>query len=252
VTTNGARSKWRARAGVGAGVAGTFVLVVLLVGTTSAVPLTTAATASTVGAPYSGTVETGFLGNPLGCGIGADFPVLPFFNLTSGQALASVKATAHSCGSTNASVYLQSNAGFTSASYKTTTGVHHLAAHWLLTFSVSLSAKPGTAGHAVRAQFAVYFQFELFDRTTGLTYYQGNYPEIYDTVTSGTYSHTYTKLSESVFLNATLIKGDSYEFEAQAVIAVESFVGPGTGTASASVTMGSGADQALLSSVVRS
>jgi hypothetical protein len=235
--------------------AGTWILAalgiaILLVGTPSATAAVSPAGTSVHTAPYSGAESASFIGEPIGCGGSLSLPVLPYLNMTSGQAFESIQTSAKSCGTTNTTVYLESATGFTSTPFTTSAELHRLSANWMLNFTVKLVAKPG-ASQSARAQFAVYFEFQLIDRTTETMYYQNNYPELYSIVSSGTYSHTYTSVSESVYLNATLVKGHSYEYVVQALAAVEVFVMHGTSSASASVNMGSAGRNAFLASVTR-
>jgi hypothetical protein len=248
VKAKDASSRGTGRSRAAAWVAAAVGLVVLLVGSASAAPVSSTVLAVVHSAPYTGTLDDTFVGEPTGCGISANFPVLPFFNLTMGQALESVKASAHSCGAANSTVYLQSAAGFTSTSFTASNGLHHLTSNWVLNFSANLSAIRGTGSQVARAMFAVYLEFELFDRTSGFTFYQSNYPELFG---SGTSSVTYPEVRETVFLNATLVKGHSYEYEVEVLVAVEVFVTNGNSRASASVNLGSGGRNALLTSVTR-
>ena len=244
----GSRGRYRTSLGIGAAV----FLVTLLVGGASAAPAPPSVSSVIHHAPYTGTLDDTFIGEPTGCGISANFPVLPFFNLTMGEGLESVKATAHSCGSANSTVYLQSATGFTSTAFTTTTGIHHLTSNWVLNFSASLSAKPGGGGQEARANFAVYLEFELVDKTSSATFYQSNFPELFAIATSGGFSQSYPQVHDTVYLNASLVKGHSYVYEVEALVAVEVFVTHGTSSASATVNMGSGGRGALLPSVTRS
>ena len=244
-------SRWRGRSSIGLGISAAVALVVLLVGNAAAAPVTAKKTSVTDEAPYSGSEYTVLIIEPSGCGTGVSLPVLPYFDLSTGIALESVGATAVSCGSANSTVYAESAAGLVSTSFKAKAGTDTVTSSWLLSFSVDLVATHGTGTEAAHAEFAVFLEFELLDVTTNSVIYQSNYPELYDEITTGTYTHTYTDIPETVDIYSSLVKGQMYEYEAVALAAVLVFVTPGSDSASASVTMGSGAEGATLSSLTR-
>lgn len=244
----GGRSRFLTRSYARVSILAAVGVVALLVGTAAATPVAAGTTTVTYVAPYSGTEYTVLILEPTGCGLGVSLPVLPLFDLTDGVALESAGATAHSCGSANSTLYVEAAAGVTSGTFTTKAGAHHLTANWDLDLSARLSVTHGSSGSA-RAEFAVFFEFLLFDRTSGTTMYQNSYPDLYDIITSGTYSHSYPQVSESVYLNATLDKGHSYAFEAVALIVVTVFVKDVSSSASASVNLGSGSKGATLTSV---
>ena len=245
------QTSWRQRTGLGLGISAGVALVVLLVANATAAPVSAKTSTVTDAAPYSGTEYTSLIIQPSGCGTGATLPVLPYFDLDTGIGFESIGATAASCGSENSTVYAESAAGFVSTAFKAKAGTDTLTANWVLNFAVDLVATHGSGTEAAHAEFAVFLDFELIDTTTNSMVYQSNYPELYDLITSGSYVHTYSAIPETVDIYSSLVKGQMYEYEAVAYAAVLVFVTPGANSASATVTMGSGGEEATLSSLTR-
>ena len=247
----GVRSRWRGRSLAGAWVAAAVGVVLMFVGSAAAASTAATATPVTYKAPYSGTEfddlwdYLGGSGGPI-CGVAGTFPVLPFFNLTTGYANESVKATAKSCGTGTNFAEPEALAGFESNSITGVSGLRHVKASWVWDFSVKLVAAPST-GSSAEAYFVVGGSIYLYDETNGSIWFS-NFPTVDNFISSGTYSHVY-KDHESMYVNATLNKTHSYDFVVEVWIGLEAEVSPGTSTASAAVNMGSGGRSAFLVSV---
>lgn len=248
------RPRWERRVGGGLAIAAAIGVALLFLGSAAATPVGVAAASVTDKAPYTGVEssnEFGLLsgsGGPI-CGVAESFLVAPFFNLTTGHANESVKATAHSCGPGTSFAEPEEMAGFTSASYTTTSGMHHIKATWTIDLSAKLVATPGGPSQTAEAYFIVTTQLYLLDLTNSSVFDQANYPYLIYEITSGTYSHVYPKVVQELYLNATLVKSHSYEFGVFVYLTVYASVSPGTSSASASANMGSGGRNAFLSSV---
>jgi hypothetical protein len=196
--------------------------------------------------PYSGT-ENGYVSETLsGCGITASNPVLPFFNLTTGQAIESAKVTARSCGTANSSAYTNLVATFTGRPFTPTGGLHHLKQNWVLDLVSTLTVTSGSG--APNALFSVDLSFQLTDLTGGGTL-SGGIVTLSNEIFSGSYSQGHTGLHRSTYYNTTMNATHSYEFVAQVQISVGVFVPPGSNSASAFVNMGSGGRNAFLASI---
>jgi len=224
-------------------------LVVLLIGTASAAPVTGLRATTTYAPPYSGTPGATFIGLATGCGSTGSIVVFPSFNLTSGKGLGSTKVSASSCGATNSSMQIELSAGFNSTSFTTTSGLHRFVAHWTLTFVVKLAASAGSSTQFAEAVFFVAEGIGIHDNTNGTTFVGATSKLLYDAITSGTYTHTYSKIKETSWNNATLVKGHSYSMQLGLDIVTVAGVTAGKSTASASVAMAGGSDDFLLTSV---
>jgi hypothetical protein len=249
-----AGTTWQGRLGRGIGIAGAITVVTLFVGSAAAAPSIIASPATTYRAPYSGVEDSnefGLLsgsGGPI-CGVSESFPVSPIFNMTSGHANQSVKAAAHSCGPGTSFASPEEDAGFVSMAYTTTSGLHHLKANWALDFAVRLAATPGGASQSATASFSVTTQFYLLDETNGSMFNSNNSPYVIYQITSGTYSHDYPSIHLSIYLNATLVKGHTYQFGVFLYVGASASVSPGTSKAFASINLGSGGRNAFLASI---
>ncbi len=225
-------------------------VVALMIGTSTATPAMSVATTTKFVAPYSGSEEgvvfTGFSG----CGVTGSAPAQPFFNLTNGHGYANATAAAHSCGSTGSSVFADALPEFMSNVFVTTSGHHHFRANWKLDFSVHLSARPGNSSQLASAGLQVTVDLSLLNLSSGKSIYRSNFPvALEQTISSGSYAHTFSNVRESVYLNTTLSAGDAYSFETDVEVGVYLSVSPGSSTASASVNMETGGRSANLLSV---
>jgi len=248
------RPNWHGRIGVSLGLAAAIGVALLFVGSVAAAPVATAAASVTYRAPYSGTEasnEFGLLsgsGGPI-CGVAEYFPLAPFFYLYAGVANESVKATAQSCGPGTSFASPEAMAGFDSANFTTTSGTHHIKATWNFDLSVKLVATPGSPSQTANAYFFLSTQAYLIDLTNGSLFNQDNSPYFTHEITSGTYSHHFSKIVLSTYVNATLVKTHSYELGVFEYLNVYASVSPGASSAYAFVNMGSGGRSAALVSV---
>jgi hypothetical protein len=225
--------------------------VALVVGSASGAPTVTSATAVRYTAPYSGEEEGNIFEGFSGCGVAASVPSEPFFNLTTGLGYGKVKETARSCGSTASSTYADVAPELLSSGLPPTSGLHHLRANWKLTFSVNLSANPANATQQASAGLFVVVEIGLLDMTTGKAIYRDVLPTtLEETISSGSFSQTYSNVRESVYLNTTLNGTNQYTFETDFEVGIYLSVSPGSSTASGLVNMSSGLKAADLVSVV--
>ena len=233
----------------GLGIATILGVVLLFPGSSAATVVQNTTIATTLKAPYSG-LEYGYIfDSQTGCGTTIGVPVLPSFNLTTGQAHASVKETARSCGTKNASADIEAFPELLITSFTTSAGLHHIVARWVATLSVALAASAGAAPQQAEAGFAVYESLELSDLTTGMDYFPSILPTVSVYILTGTYAQTYTKVHQTDYLNVTLSSTHSYEMFVDLVATTYVFATPGTCTATASLNIGSGSNHAVLSSV---
>jgi hypothetical protein len=250
----GTLPKWHRRIGASVGLAAVIGVALLFVGSVAAAPVTTAAASVTYRAPYSGTEDSnefGLLsgtGGPI-CGVTESFPLAPFFNLTTGLASESVKATARSCGPGTSFASPEAMAGFVSANFTATSGAHHIKATWFLDLWVKLLATPGSPSQTADASFIITTQLYLIDLTNGSLFNSANSPYFTYGITSGAYSHHYSKIVLPLYLNATLVKTHLYEFGVFEYLNVYASVSPGVNSAYALANMGSGGRDAFLASV---
>jgi hypothetical protein len=235
--------------GGGLGIAAVLGVILLFPGSSVAGIVQNTVIPTTLKAPFSG-LEYGYIfDSQAGCGTTIGVPVLPFFNLTTGQAHASVKETAKSCGTKNGSADVEAFPELLITSFTTTAGLHHIVARWVATFSVALAASAGSSPQQAEAGFGVSENLELLDLTSGSNYVPSVLPIVSVYILTGTYSHTYMKVHQTDYLNVTLSSTDSYEMFVDLVATTYVFVTPGTCTASASLNIGSGSNHGVLSSV---
>jgi len=230
------------------------VVALLFVASASASPLAGAARSFTDKPPYAGVEnsnEFGLLsgsGGPI-CGVTEKFPVSPYFNLTTGHANLSVKATAVSCGPGTSFASPEEDAGFGSANFTTTSGTHDIKVTWDFDFTVRLLATPGGPSQSALAYAEITTQLYLIDVTNGSFFSQDNSPYSLYEITSGTYDHTFHRVIQTLYLNATLAKGDEYSLSTYVYLNAYASVSPGASSASAWANMGSGGRSAFLPSL---
>ncbi len=245
----GSRSGGRGRALRWASMVGAVAVALVFVGSSAAAPLSTTRASPPTRAPFSGTEFGIFTGESSGCGVASTFPVLPFFNLTTGVANGSVKATARSCGSTNSTVFSFEIDEFESAAFRVpSTGTYQLKASWVLSFATTLKATSGAVSEYAAAEFIVTATVEVLNVSSGAYTYGTDSSETHS-ITTGTYTHTYVKLHTSAFLNLTLDKADQYNVLTFVEITALADTTPGTSSASALVNMGSSGKDAILTSI---
>jgi hypothetical protein len=250
VDTNGLRS-WRRKRSM-LSLVTAVAAVTLLVGTASAAPASGLHASVTYSPPYSGTPGAAITGGSVGCGGSGSILLFPSFNLTTGKGVQSAKASAKSCGSIGSSVDLTLSTGFNSSNFTTTSGLHRIVAHWTLTFSVSLAAKAGSASQGADAVFYVGEGVSVYDATNHTLIAGAPTKVVTDLISSGTYSHTYSKVRMTSWNNATLVKGHVYTLQIGLEIVVAASVSSGSSTASAQLSMGGGSKGFLITSVTMS
>jgi hypothetical protein len=243
------RARRRIHAGAWAGVA--VGLIVLLVGSAAGAPAVTPATTMKYKAPYAGTEDALVADYTSGCGASGSFPVTPFFNLTTGHATAAVTAAATTCGSENDSSLSEALAEFIGKTFVAKAGAVEVVASWIVTFSSSLAATAGSVSQEASAYSDVLAFLFVEDASTDSQTSASNIPSVFYQISMGTYSHTYTGVKLTSYLNVTLVAGEKYYVIAEVEIVGDAFVttGTGAGSASASVMMDKGVKHAILKSV---
>jgi len=233
---------------IGIGGLAAVVLVILALGTASAAPALTTATATKSLAPYPGSGLGGFENFAEGCGSTAAVSSLPIFNTSNGIGTLSAKATSKNCGSAASNRSLELSVVYVSPSFSTTTGSHNITADWLVTFIAKLAAT-GTTGHPATGIFEVSALSLLVDETNDSTIKTSSALVAFNEITTGTYSHTFSKVAAKLSTVATLKKTQKYDYELEVLVLLGTSVAPGGTSASASVTMSGGANGATLKSV---
>jgi hypothetical protein len=247
-----AGSKWRRRIGSSVGIAAVFGIAMLMAGGVAAWGIPPSD--PPIKAPYYGLEASDVLdqlsgsGGPI-CGVSGSFPVMPFFNLTTGHFYETATAKAQSCGPGSSFAYPEADAGFISNNNTTTSGLHHIKANLIADFAVSLVATPGSTTQSAEAFFIETTELYVIDATNGSAWENYNGPYVVVQITSGTFHHHYIGLHQTVELNATLVKGHEYYFGVFLNIGAYAGVSPGDSTAYATINMGSFYKNAVLSSV---
>jgi len=248
------RQFWAARAGTGVLAAAVIGTVLLFVASSAASPLTAKAASFSEKPPYAGTSNSNEFGQLSGsggplCGVTQKFPTTPFFNLTTGHANVSANATSRSCGPGTSFASPEESAGVATANFTTTSGLHHIKATWILDFSVKLRATPGSASQSALAYILITLQLYLFDATNFTVVTQNNSPYLDYSISSGTFDHNFNKITETLFLNATLVSGHEYSLATNVYLNAYAGASPGHSSAFATGNMGSGGRSAYLSSL---
>jgi hypothetical protein len=233
---------------IGIGGLAAVVLVVLVMGTAAAAPAITAGTTTKYVAPYTGLGFGGLANLESGCGSTAAVSALPTFNTTNGVGTFAAKTTSKNCGTTPSNRTLELTLEYIGPAFTTTSGSHNVTPAWVLTFSAKLAAS-GATGKLAESIFEVLATTFLEDTTNGTNVRIATLVPAYDEITTGSYSHTFSKLSAKPSAVATLKKGHDYEFQVEIVVILGTEVAPGATSASASVTMSGGSDGAKLASV---
>jgi hypothetical protein len=233
---------------IGIGGLAAVVLVVLVLGTASAAPAVAAATSIKDVAPYAGFAFGSFENFAGGCGSTVAVSALPFFNTSSGVGTFAAKATSKNCGSTWSNRSLALTVEYVSPTFTTTTGSHNITADWVLTFVAKLAAS-GTVVDAPLAVFDIFTVTYLVDQTNDSSFPQVSALVAFNEITSGSYSHTFSKVAAKPSLVAHLKATHTYELELEVYALVGTGVPVGGTSASASISMSGGAQGATLKSV---
>ena len=242
-----ARRSWRASATSGAGILAAIGVALLFAGSAAAAPAVLAAGKVTDTAPYTGEEFGAAFLDESGCGVTGAIVVAPYFNLTTGQSYASLNLSATACGTPSSEGDMDEESGFVLAAFTGVGGSYHVKATWELNLSVSLAAKPGSSSSAA-AFYSVEPIVAVFDETNGSFLGPSTHAELFHEITSGTYSHTYSKLKVTQYSNQTLKKSNSYEIETYVLVETYVFVTAPSSTAGSFVNMGIvGKDADLLS-----
>jgi hypothetical protein len=220
--------------------------VILILGPASASPAGVP-TSFTRGPPYLGNESAIMSGLPVGCGNSLSFAI-PVFNLTDGRAVEREKATSVPCAGKNSSMTFIEYSGLQTRTFTVASGRYSVKATWVVSFSAKLHVARGTA---TLSPSAVYYEWATGNllAANGTAYSPSYYPELTKTVTgTGSYSHSYKNVSQSLFFNATLTSGQTYYLYLWVATQVGTTATPGTSSTLASVSMSSASRFATLTS----
>jgi hypothetical protein len=194
------------RIGLGGVVATAVALMVLLAPTASAF---SPSSVKTLKAPYAGTESSYEDANFQGCGATAVWARTPFFNLTTGHDFAVAQANSTSCGRTNSSAGVYSEPEYASNALALPTVHGSVAEHWTVSFSVHLVATPGASGSAV-ATVELYLYSYIYDSTNGSYIDTTAAGADYKSITTGSFTKTFTGVKLVDYVNGTFAAKDSY------------------------------------------
>jgi hypothetical protein len=205
----------------------------------------------TLKAPYSGSVGVLGIFGTNGCGGKISLPVTPSFNLTSGDALASLNVSGKSCGGVATAAVLTADIGVDlNTTFKaSSTGTFKVTVTWSFDYQVYLAAKETKKGETTLALASVAAAAYLYNQTKGTTAPLGGNESIFENGTKAAL-HTY-KYTVTYSASLKLVKGDVYYVGTGVVVEVEVEVAHSGGSATASVNMGSTKFDAVLTSVVQ-
>ena len=252
VSASERRTHWRiGRAPLGLSTAFAVGLVALLAGGAVAAPAASHPSLVSYGPPYTGTTSAVLFGVVSGCGASGGYPVFPGFNLTTGNATSTQKAASKSCGGASTSSSFAAIISFETLAFTTTAGLHHIKAVWTLRYTVSLAATPGPTGQSASASYSVQLSLYLYDRTNGTTFFQNHTVIVSSAITTGAYTHVFAGLKKTVYLNATLVAGHSYQIQAEISASAATSVSALGSTSSAMLNMGSAGKAGTMTSLTR-
>jgi hypothetical protein len=234
-------------AGTRVGVGVLFALAALVV----LAPLASAAPLLTLKTPFSGTPIAAVSAGFGGCGASASWARAPFFNLTTGHGVLSAMGKAVACGSTLSDASVYAYTGYYSSTFTLGSGGHHkLTETWVLSYSIDLVATPGGPTHPASSTSDVYLDSYIYD-TTNHTYISPVHAaNLYNSISTGSLVKTFTGVHFVGYLNGTFAAGHVYYVVAEIVVEAYVTAGPGSGSASALVNMGTAGKHAVLSSIV--
>ncbi len=246
----GEKQGWVRRAAFGSIGAGAVVAValIMLVGSAAAAPVTAAKATTVDKAPYAGEGSGSLDIFTQGCGYTGTAPVLPSVDNLTGQGVASVKVSAPSCGSSNSSDVALAELSVWSGVLSGLSGTHNVSAHFSLSYVLHLAAKAGGATQSAESIGEVYVTLWMFDVTKN-TYSYSNAVGVFQLITSGTYSHTYTNQKLVPYFDFSFKSSHSYEWEADVELQLYALSSPGSSTASSSINMGTGSEHSELTEV---
>jgi len=222
---------------------------VVLFGTVAASPVASALVTQRYVAPYAGTESDLVFGQPVGCGNTMTLSALPYFNMSSGIGYTSARSTSVPCQGANSSNTVNPMFGlFTNGFAAPTGGTFHFKETWVLSFSVKLSVKPGTTSGSPYAFFYVYPTAQV-ENVSGGFWSQNYSTTLTYAVFSGSYSHTYSNVRMTVWLNATLPVNatDTYTYFTWMNVVLATGAPVGTQATSASLNMATNGHHATLS-----
>lgn len=235
------RSVGRRLRPVGIGGLAAAVLVVLVMGTAAAAPAVMTAVTTKYVAPYAGGGIGDLENYATGCGSSASVSKLPDFNATSGLGTVAAKVASKNCGTTPSNRTLLMTLVYVAPTFTTTAGSHNLTENWVLTFTAKLAAT-GTTSHPASAFFEVIAFEEFLDLSNSTSVGSAAALAATQEITTGSYSHTFTKVSVKTSVVASLKKSTNYDYDAEVEVFLVSSVASGGTSASASVTMSNGAN----------
>jgi hypothetical protein len=207
--------------------------------------------ATSLKAPYSGSVYSGVQGSFTGCsGTGnVSWASTPSFNLTNGRGYVAGQSGQGVCKKGAASSDATAYTELVSATFALTTGHHSLVATWSASYSIDLLATPGPSPQTAGAEADLYTFAYIYDLTNTSTVYAAYSTNLIHTVTSGSLVTSYHNVALSDFVNGTFVAGHVYEVVVLLELEAESTVSAGKSTASAEVNAAKSGEKGTLTSI---
>ena len=246
------RNRWAVLAGVMGAIVAAILVVAVPVssGVAGAGALAPAAT-TTLKAPYKGVGQQGFQWISDGpCGAKASDPVMPSFNMTTGEFRGTANVTQTSCGKTNDSADAAILGGLASeskATFTATTGLHTIKISWTIVYTPTLTAHPTTGNLAVAESYVAVWG-EVNDLTNSTSFVPSTTFVVTNVSTSGTVSHQGTDKA-TITLKLSLVAGHTYAVQTYVEGLVLAETSSGTSSAYANLNLATLGNHATLTSI---
>jgi hypothetical protein len=207
--------------------------------------------ATSLKAPYSGSVYSGVQGTFIGCPAtgSVSWASTPVFNLTNGRAYVTGQSSQGVCKKASAESDATAYTELVSATFALTTGHHSLKATWSASYSIDLVATPGPSPQSAYAYVDLFTYAYIFDFTNASTVYAAHSTNLIHSVTSGSLVTSYHNIALSDFVNGTFASGHTYEVVVLLEIDAQSSVSSGKSTASAEVNAATSGERGTLTSI---
>ena len=208
-----------------------------------------ASSAKTITAPYSGYgygyVDFSFYG----CGGSASVTAWPALNLTTGHATYAFGVKQVSCGTDINSTFADAGA-YVYTPISLASGPQSVETNWKATFAVKLVATQGSAGQTVLSEFFVYPYEYVYDSTNGTVEDETGHTSVGGSISPGTFSKTYTNFNFHDWVNYTFNSSHTYYLYTYFFAFAYAEAGPGSSSATTSISMASPSHRAILESIV--
>jgi hypothetical protein len=210
-----------------------------------------AKSATTLKAPYSGSVYSGVQGTFIGCPASGtvSWPQTPNFNVTNGRAYEAGQSSQGACKKVAADSDATAYTELVSATFALTTGHHSVHATWSASYSIDLVATPGPSPQSAYASVDLYTFAYIYDLTNTSTVYATYSTNLIHTITTGSLVTSYHNVALSDFVNGTFASGHVYEVVVLLEFNAQSTVSAGKSTASAEVNAATSGEKGTLTSI---